>query len=176
MRWLLVVLLAAGCARRAPVVAKAPAAAPVAMPVTLKVVGDGERQALVAQTEKRARDRLLAGGHPVVPEAAHEVEIEITSLGGVLHDGAYEYCVTLTGRVVRDGARFAAFDVVKEKCDFVRFTSGAGDPIGAAIAIVLATVKTVELEHAPPKVESKLYVAALDELTDVLGRQAVRRD
>jgi hypothetical protein len=144
------------------------------MPVTLEVSGEGEREALVAETERRARARLAAAGHAVVSEAPLAVEIEITSLGGVLHDGAYEYCVTLTGRVVRDGARFAAYDVVKQKCDFVRFTSGAGDPIGAAIAIVLATVKTVELEHAPPKVESKLYVAALDELTDALGRQAVK--
>ena len=141
-------------------------------PVALKVKG-GPYSALVEETEKRARARLEAAGHPVVGEAAHVAEIEISALGGRARDGVYEYCVTLTGRVVRDGARFASFDVVKERCDLVRFTIGGSDPISAALGIVLATAKMVQLEHTAPKVESKLYVAALDELTDALGRQAV---
>lgn len=142
--------------------------------MTLNVIAKGHA-ALAEETERRARARLKAQHHDVIAGAPNVVELEITRIGTSIDDGTYRYCVVLTGRVVKDGARFAAFDTVRERCDVVRFAGGGSDPLSAAIAVVLATAEAMAPPPGPATgVDSKLFAATLDELTDALGRQAMR--
>jgi hypothetical protein len=132
-------------------------------------------QDLIDQTRNHVRSRLEAQQHAVQPEAPLSVEVEITSVGHKVTDGTNKICVRLTGRVVEKGQRFASVDTVKERCDVTRFTSGGTDPLSSALSFAAAVVKSIELEHAEASVEAKLYLGTLDELTDVLARQATRR-
>lgn len=119
-------------------------------------------------TEAFVRERLEANGHELDANAPLELQIEIESIGSVVRSGAYLYCVKLRGRVLSER--------VVEKCEYVRFTNTGSDPVTRAVHVVLATAKAVSLERTPPDAHSVLYTSALAELTDVLGRQAVRRE
>src|SRR5204862_2225287 len=75
MRWIALLLLVAGCARRAPVALTRWEP----LPVSVAVSGDPE---LTVETEAFVRERLEAKGHEVVANAPHAMEIEIESVGG----------------------------------------------------------------------------------------------
>lgn len=133
--------------------------------MSVTVSGD---PALTEETGAFVRERLEAKGHVVDESAPHAMEIEIESVGGVVRAGSYLWCVKLRGRVVSEQ--------VVEKCDYVRFTNVGPDPVTRTLHVVLAAAKAVSLERQRPDAQSALYTAALAELTDTLGRQAMRRD
>jgi hypothetical protein len=169
-------LLFAACAHPAPPPAPRASTALLPEPVRLTVRAGGELADLVPATLEHSRARLEAAQHAVNDEAPIELDIEIVQFGGVVRNGAYQYCVQLVGRVVRDGAQFAATDVTKERCEVVRFTNGGTDPVNAALAVIAATTVALTFETTTPNPQSHLYLATLDELTDTLGHRAVRRD
>lgn len=123
---------------------------------------------LAFEIEAFVRARLEARGHAVVENAPLAMEIETESIGGVVRSGAYLYCVKLRGRVLSEH--------VVEKCDYVRFTNTGSDPVTRTLHVVLATARAVSLERTKPDAQSALFTSALAELTDGLGRQAMRRE
>lgn len=177
LRAFAVVTLAAGCAHSKPVEPLPEARPLVPEPVTLTVKAGREHDTLVAETERHVRERLEQHQHPVVGEAHLALEIEIVSVGGLIRDGSYLYCVKLGGRVIRDGQRFSAVETATERCELERYAhGGVNDPGGAALALAISMVEALTTTHGPLDTKSALYVGALDELTDTLGRQACRRD
>jgi hypothetical protein len=168
-------LTLAACAHPSPSVERASAPARP-QPVSLAVTAADAPAALLDETREHVRARLEAQQHPVLAEAPLRVEIELTSVGKTVDDGARKMCVRLTGRVVTQGQRFAAVDTVKERCDVMRFTSAGGnDPITTSIAFAIALARALDEEHKSATVESTLYLATLDELVDALSQKAVRR-
>jgi hypothetical protein len=154
-----------------------PSSPPVPLAIRLEVHAGGPLQPLVPETERRVRERLSAQGHTVTADAPATVEIEIVRLDRRARDGTIQLCAELVGRVRQGQSAFAAIDVRKERCDVTRLKSWAGsDPVSAVLSAMVMTVDALSVSDPSVDVAPQPYVAALDELTDALGRQAVQRD
>ena len=131
----------------------------------------GTYDELIPKTERLARERFEAQGHAVTGDAADSAEIEIASIGAGVDNNEYKCCVRMLGRLVRNEQRFAAVDVVKERCEKTELRGKRDGDVVAFTRIVQALVGARDPDDAGIL---KLYESSVEELIDALSRQATR--
>ncbi len=177
MRRLATVVLVTACATTPQRSTPDESAPLVPEAVRVKVtVSDARIAELGAEAEGRVRRRLQALGHALDDASAVSIELDATpKASSTFADGVHRYCASVSGAVVHGGTRFSALDTVSERCDVERNSPGGTDPLSGAIGAAVSVLRAMKDEEDRPDLRTRLYLEALDRLTETLSRQASRR-